>query len=213
LMAGAAYLRARTLLREQAIAQAQNLLINQLGVVEKELKQKEQQLEQHRRDRVFLALIETALVSAPASVQFNDARNKLIVEMQDDFDHFFLMDDGGQVIAASNPVWEGKTVDPAPFSQETIQTLAIYGIPSIQENEFILATSGAYQITQGSRGVIVGLTERQSLQRMAQPLNGLTPFANAYFILANDQVISINPTTGWFVPAAGVSEFRTELTS
>ena len=212
-MAGAAYLRARTLLREQAIAQAQNLLINQLGVVEKELKQKEQQLEQHRRDRVFLALIETALVSAPASVQFNDARNRLIVEMQDDFDHFFLMDDGGQVIAASNPVWEGKTVDPAPFSQETIQTLAIYGIPSIRENEFILATSGAYQTTQGSRGVLVGVTERQSLQRMAQPLNGLTPFANAYFILANDQVISINPTTGWFVPAAGVSEFRTELTS
>jgi GAF domain-containing protein/HAMP domain-containing protein len=211
LMAGAAYLRARTLLREQAITQAENLLVNQVSVVEKELEQKENELDQHRNNRVFLALIETSLRTEPTSLQFSEIRNRLNTEMQGRFDQFFLINAEGKIIVASNAVWEGKTVDPTNFEQEEIQTLALYGIPSVRENEFILATSGTYQTIQGSRGVIVGITERESLQRLIQPLNGLAPFANAYFILANDQLISSNPNTGWFTPAAGSSEFQTAL--
>jgi GAF domain-containing protein/HAMP domain-containing protein len=213
LMAGAAYLRARSLLREQAIAQAESLLVNQLSVVEKELQNKESRLNQHLSNRVFLALIETSLRTESTSPQFSDVRNRLVVEMQGEFDHFFLIDTEGKIIIASNTAWEGNTTDPLLFGQEEIQTLSLYGIPSVRENEFILATSGGYQTVQGSQGSVVGITERQSLQRLIQPLNGLAPFANAYFILSNGQMISNNPTTGWFVPEAGSSEFRTELTS
>lgn len=216
LMASTAYLRARTLLREQAIAQAENLIVNQISAVEKELEQKEKELEQNRNNRVFLALVETSRRSNPTSQQFSDVRSKLIAELQggqSGFDQFFIIDNEGSIVIASNAVWEGNTVDVELFEHQEIQTLALYGIPSIRENEFLLATSGSYQTVQGSSGIIVGITERQSLQRLIQPLNGLAPFANAYFILSNGQLISNNPNTGWFVPSAGASEFRTELTN
>lgn len=213
LMAGAAYLRARTLLREQAITQAQSLLANQLSVVAKEIEQKERQLEQNLGNRVFLALIESARGADRVSRPFSDARERLTALMQKDFDHFYVTDEAGRVLIASNPVWEGNITDSSAFAGEEIQTRAFYGIPSIRENEFIFAAGGGYETLQGSRGVIVGIIERQSLQRLVQPLNGLAPFANAYFILSNGQLISINPTTGWFVPAAGMSEFRTSLIS
>jgi hypothetical protein len=125
LMAGAAYLRARSLLREQAITQAESLLVNQLSVVEKELQQKESGLNQHLNNRVFLALIETSLRTETTSLQFSDIRNKLVVEMQGEFDQFFLIDTKGTIIVASNAAWEGNTIDPSLFGQGEIQTLSL----------------------------------------------------------------------------------------
>jgi hypothetical protein len=58
LMAGAAYFRARTLLREQAVNQSQNLLTNQLEIIDREINNKESLLERQVTGDDFKILTE-----------------------------------------------------------------------------------------------------------------------------------------------------------
>src|SRR5574341_849727 len=61
LMAGSAYLRARTLLREQVVQQMQNLMITQLNQVNVIIKTKEIRLDRLIRRDDFSTALESAL--------------------------------------------------------------------------------------------------------------------------------------------------------
>ena len=76
LMAGAAYFRARTLLRDQAITQSENLLSNQLKIVDGEIKKKEAKLDEQVASEEFSTLVEIALHANPQSDQFRDIRTR-----------------------------------------------------------------------------------------------------------------------------------------
>jgi hypothetical protein len=102
LMAGAAYFRARTLLRDQAITQSENLLSNQLKIVDGEIKKKEAKLDEQVALEEFSTLVEIALHANPQSSEFRKIRQNFITEIETNnnsatplFDQFFLIDTDG----------------------------------------------------------------------------------------------------------------------
>src|SRR3990172_9621106 len=68
LMAGAAYLRAQSLLREQAVRQTESLMITQLGVIDDEIKDKEAKLAHLMSSSDFRILTELALHANPQAM-------------------------------------------------------------------------------------------------------------------------------------------------
>ncbi|MFN8382232.1 MAG: GAF domain-containing protein [Anaerolineales bacterium] len=208
LMAGAAYFRARTLLRDQAISQSENLLSNQLKVINGEITAKQKLLEEHLNSSSFANTIELSLHANPQNREFNEIRQSFINEFQPTdtqnnkpaFDQFFLVGKDGVIKVSSNADWQGMVLDTSEFeNMNSTESHALYGLSPIYENELILVTAVNYQTQRGSTlGTLVGITEKENLQQLLQPLNGLSPFANTYLILAKDQVVASNPSTGEF---------------
>ena len=194
LMAGAAYFRARALLQEQAVTQSQNLLTTQLEIIDREVGNKEANLEHLLESGDFTILMELALHANPQSTEFREIRNGVIQEFkslntQEDapaFDQFILLDTDGVIKIASNAKWVGASLA-LFFLNQTLEehhSIAIYGLSPIYEDEFILVTALQYKTKRGSTlGSIVGITEKKNLQELIQPLNGLSPLATTFFVL------------------------------
>lgn len=224
LMAGVAYFRARALLREQAITQSQNLLANQLKIIDREIKNNESLIERQLDNGNFKAIVELGLHANPQSSQFREIRNSFLagfqgLNTQQDmtvFDQYFLLDTKGNIKVASNADWQGIKFDTSIFDQsaEEFHSTALYGLAPIYENQFILVTVHRYQTSSGSTlGSIVGITEKENLQELLQPLNGISTLASIYFILPDNQFISSDAKTGEFVLEAAPSSSQSELAS
>ncbi len=221
-MAGTAYFRARALLRDQVVSQAENLLNNQLKVVNEEITNKQELLEKHLTSSAFSTVIELSLHANPQSNEFRKIREDFVSEiqatnMQDGlpiFDQFFLVDRDGIIKVSSEANWQTLVLDPSIFEDmEGSQSHALYGLSPIYENELILVTAVNYRTPRGSTlGTLVGITEKENLQQLIQPLNGLAPFASTYFILSDNQFIISDPATGEFNRVA-VSATQDELIS
>ena len=206
LMAGMAYFRARGLLREQAITQSQNLLTNQLKLIDREIKQREALLANQIENEDFRALIELGLHANPMNDQFVVIQNDFVKEFQrmntqegaPVFDQFFLMDTKGNIKLASNESWLRKSITSNIFNPvEENHSSAIYGLSPIYEDHFLLVTALKYQTAGGGStlGALVGITEKNNLLELIQPLNGISPLASTYFLLSTDQFIYVNPNT------------------
>lgn len=221
-MAGVAYFRARTLLRDQAITQSENLLSNQLRIINGEILSKQKALEKQLATNAFSINIELALHANPQSAEFREIRQEFLSEIQTSknqsgqqlFDQIFLVNKDGVVTVSSNADWQGMLLEPSLFKDlEGSGSHAIYGLDPLFKDELVLVTAVNYQTQRGSTlGTIVGITEKESLIQLFQPLNGLSPLASTYFILSDNQFISVDPLTGEFkkVPA---SNSQSELIS
>ena len=223
-MAGVAYFRARTLLREQSIAQSQNLLTNQLKIIDHEIKNIEMQFEQQLADNNFATITELALHANPQSTQFREIRGDFVNEFQKlntqqgtaVFDQYFLVDVRGNIKVASNAEWQGGKLDPSIFDQASgeFRSSVMYGLSPIYKDQFILVTILNYQTVRGSTlGAIVGITEKENLQGLIQPLSGISTLASTYFILPNNQFIYSNTNTGQFTLVPTPSSSQNELTT
>jgi GAF domain-containing protein/HAMP domain-containing protein len=209
LMAGAAYFRARALLQEQATTQSQNLLSTQLKIIDQEITNKENQLEHLLESSDFTILTELALHANPKSSEFHEIRNGVIQEFRNLntleetplFNQLILLDTDGTIKIASNAAWEGMALDPVIFEQTLAEnhSIALYDFSPLYEDEFILVTARQYKTKRGSvLGSIVGITEKKNLQKLIQPLNGLSPMATTYFVLPDQRFIYNDPETGKF---------------
>lgn len=211
-MAGAAYFRTRSLLREQAATQSQNLLINQLKIVDRELKEKEARLEQQVEDPEFSVLIELALHANPQSEDFQEIRRRFISNLESKvsgFDQFLLVDTDGSVQVSTTPDWEGIILPLDDLSFDESRTVALYGLSPLIENEFFLISAIDYQTVRGSTlATVIGITSKEQAWQLIQPLNGLAPYANTFFILSDNKLIASDPSTGTFqlVSAASASQ-------
>ena len=217
LMAGAAYFRTRALLQEQAVTQSQNLLTTQLKIIDHEVGNKEARLEHLLKSSDFTILMELALHANPQSTEFHEIREGVLQEFknlntQEDtpaFDQFLLLDTNGIIKIASNAKWQGAALDPLIFDQtlEEHHSIALYGLSPIYKDEFILVTGLQYRTERGSTlGSIVGITEKNNLQELIQPLNGLSPLATTYFVLSDRRFIYNKPDTGDFTVAESASQ-------
>jgi GAF domain-containing protein/HAMP domain-containing protein len=215
LITGATYFRARTLLREQAITQSENLLVNQLRVIEQEIVNKENALANQVASEEFRLQIELGLHANPQSDEFRIIRNDFIRQLQRGniaFDQFILIGNDEIITVASNESWQGQNIDLDSYKLEKQKSVAIYGFAPLYENEFILLTIAEYQTERGSTlGTLIGITEKTSLQQLIQPLNGLAPFANTFFILSNNQFIASDATTGSFTLVDSTSSSQEAL--
>ena len=216
-MAGAAYLRTRALLQEQAATQSQNLLTTQLKIIDREVGNKETHLEHLLGSSDFTILMELALHANPQSTEFREIRDGVLKEFKNlstledapAFDQFLLLDTNGNIKIASNANWQGAKLDPLIFDQslEEYHSITLYGLSPIYEDEFILVTALQYKTKRGSTlGSIVGITEKNNLQELVQPLNGLSPLATTYFVLSNQQFIYSEPDTGEFALSESASQ-------
>lgn len=217
-MAGAAYFRAQVLLREQAIAQTESLLANQVRVVDREIKAKEDKLKKQFEGADASVAIETVLHANSQSDQFRNIRNQfvknLLQDSTDRFDQFLLLDTDGNIKVASNEAWQGQSVDPSLFIADSSVSFLTYTLSPLYDNKLILVTAANYKTERGSvLGVLVGITETESLNSVLQPLNGLAPYAKTYFILENDQIIATDPDSGDFFPVKFSSEAQSQLQS
>lgn len=212
LMAGGAYIRAGILLREQAIEQTENLLVNQARVVAQEAQIKEDKLKEQFEKEDAPLLFETALHANPQSSEFRDIRDRFTKNLLQDespgflgsFDAFLLVDKDGKIRLASNEKWQGDAIDPALFDHDAeAQTLLVAGLDPFYPDEFILVTSAVYKTERGSSlGALIGITETENLKAVLQPLNSLAPYARTYFILPGNQFYIINAANGRFEKAA-----------
>ena len=210
LMAGAAYFRTRSLLKEQISYQLESLLTNQVEVVNKDIQAKEDTINEMLSGEKAPVLIETALHANPQSNQFRVVRNEFFQTLipgyskgnLNGFDAFLLIDTDGAVRLASNETWQGKTVSPALFDFDGNRSMLVQGSFSLYpEDEPILLTAVTYKTQRGSKlGTLVGVTNQDGLKNILQPLNGLAPYAKTYFILPDGHVISINQDTGGLSP-------------
>jgi GAF domain-containing protein/HAMP domain-containing protein len=208
LMAGTAYFRTRALLREQAVAHAENLLTNQLRLIDREIQARENTLQGQAAEGDFSRLIEIGLHANPQSDQFRSIRSEFIRQFQAArlqngkplFDQFLLVNTKGEVKIASNETWQGSIVDPSLLQRdEGFPSAAVYGLAPIYESEFILVTAVEYKTARGSMlGIVAGITEKENLQQLIQPLNGLAPLAGTYFFLSDNRFISNDPQSGAF---------------
>ncbi len=216
-MAGAAYLKTRTLLQDQAVTQSQNLLATQLKIIEREITNKETNLKNLLESSDFTILTELALHANPKSSEFREIRNNIIREFNNlstqadapSFNQFLLLDPGGNIKISSNASWQGMTLDPSILAQalEKNHSMVLYGLPPIYENEFILVTARQYKTPRGSMlGSLVGITEKKNLQELTLPLNSLSPLATAYFVLPDRRFIYNDPQTGGFTPVEFASQ-------
>lgn len=221
LMAGTAYLRTRALLREQAVAHAENLLTNQLRIVDREIQAREEILQGWVAGGEFSRLIEIGLHANPQSDQFRSIRREFIRQFQSVrvrneeplFDQFLLINSKGEIKIASNEEWQEKIMDPELLERgEGFPSAAAYGLPPIYENEFILVTAVEYKTSRGSTlGIVAGITEKENLQQLIQPLNGLAPLAGTYFFLSDNRFIASSPESGDFILVEPDSASQREL--
>ena len=222
LMASVAYLRARGLLREQAIYQLENLISNQVSGVDQDILQKENLLREKLEKENASILIEAALHANTQSNQFRRIRNDLFKGITDDgltgeikgFDDFLLIDTDGVIRIATNPEWQGLTIDPANFNFDEDQSKLLHGLNPLYKDETILITVVKYQTERGSiLGALIGITKGEALQALLQPLNGLAPYATAYFILSDGQIISVDTKTGNLSPITVAPTALTQIQS
>lgn len=207
LMSGTAYFRARALLKDQASTQTKNLLANQVEVVSGEVRTKENKLKEQFEGEDAPVLVETALHANPQSDQFRTIRTRFTENLlaKDSrgylasFDSFLLADDNGNIKLASNAEWQGQSIDPALFEFEGSQSFLVYGLPPLYNDQFILLTAVEYQTERGSTlGVLIGITESVNLKAILQPLNGLAPYANTYYVLPDGRSVTASQPDGNF---------------
>ncbi|MDD2921265.1 MAG: GAF domain-containing protein [Anaerolineales bacterium] len=224
-MAGAAYFRARALLREQAVVQFQNLLETQIQTVDAEIKNKDYQLKRLLDKSDYKLLVELGLHANPQrQTEFNQIRADLLrgfesmnaQEESPSFNNFILMDYKGNIKVSSNPEWQGVAIDPSIFDQISGESpsAALYNLPPLYENKFIFVTAVQYKTARGSTlGMLVGVTEGKNLQRMTQPINGLSPLADTYFILPSGQALYNDPNSREFLLADSSAPSQVKIAS
>jgi GAF domain-containing protein/HAMP domain-containing protein len=207
-MAGAAYFRARALLREQVIEQNQNLIITELTQRERGVKTKGIRLDRMINRGDTHTLFEVAFHANDQSPEFRKIRNEVIAEFQrlnskageKTFNQFFLLDPDGKIIMASKSEWEGTTLsDPSLFEQFTIEkkSKSVLGIDPLYPGELILLTAVEFKTAGGSTlGTVVGVTETENLQGIIQSLTNLNPLAESYFIIPPGTLVASDPYTG-----------------
>ncbi|HEX2697846.1 MAG TPA: GAF domain-containing protein, partial [Anaerolineales bacterium] len=221
LIAGASYLRARTLLREQVLSQMQLQLTAEVKQTDLAIKTKEIRLDRLVRSPNFASQMEIALHSNPQSSEFEALRDDFTHQVRAlnpesgkaTFNQYFLMRPDGNIRLSSNQAWENLSLKDSPFF-ETLnsadhQSFALYDFAPLYPGQLILVTVSQYQSSTGSYiGTLVGVTEPQSMQDILVGLTGTTPNSNAYFVTQNGTFIGIDPYTSQlatFQPSASQS--------
>lgn len=203
LMAGVAYLRARSLLRDQANAQLESLLSNQVDVVRKSVEASEKKLKSQIEGHDTAVLIETALHANPQNDQFKSIRKSFLDILpkgsggtQSRFEDYLLIDPDGVVLIATREEWQGISFDPNMFDFENSGSILIHDLPPFEAEDAILMTAVNYETPRGGSvlGIIVGVTGSQGVKELLDPLNSLAPYANSYFALPDGHLFVFDAT-------------------
>jgi GAF domain-containing protein/HAMP domain-containing protein len=198
----AGYLRARSLLQEQVASQLHTISEIQVDALDQSMRTKEIRLSRIGRRPAFLDAVEKLhrFYSAEYSEQLLAEFD--IVNRPDGipvFQNFFVINHDGQIFAASKNEWIGLSLADAPYySQlgEEVGTTGIYDFSPIYSQQFsifskikLFTESGEYL------GILVGVTESETIRSYLNNITASNPSTSAYFISSNDVYIGIDPYT------------------
>jgi GAF domain-containing protein/HAMP domain-containing protein len=202
IMAGGAYLRSRTLLREQVVGQMQAQLNSQLSQLDSTVKTKEIRLDRLARGTRRAAEIEAAVRAGQGSLAFERLRDQLAAELRSvdavtgraTFNQFFFAANDGTLRMASRPDWEkvsirGSTFYPALTISDR-ESFLLYDLVPLYPKQLVLATVSKVTATSGDQlGILVGITEAPDLQDTLTGLMALNPDSAAFFITENGTIV------------------------
>ena len=208
IMAGAAYLRARTLLREQLVGQMQAQLRDQTGRLDLAVKTKEIRLDRLVRGPSRSAQFDAALHAGPQSTQFSEFRAGLFTDLRSvsaetahaTFSNYMLIGMDGTILMASKPEWQGVSVRDSSLYTSVVdkdhQSFALYDAAPMYPKQLILATISQVRAPSGTAlGILVGVTESQELQNILTTLSALNPDSEALYTLPSGALIGTDQYT------------------
>ncbi len=225
LMAVAAYLRASTLLQDQAVSQMQTLITQQISQVELGLKIKSIRLDRLVRQADLASDVQLALQTNRQSADFSSIRETVIQEFNTlnveetsaTFSQFMILQPNGTIQLASKAEWEGMSLGDSlgvdALADSEPRSVTIFDLKPLYPDQLVLLTIQPFLSSSGAvRGFIVGVTEPQSLGSILQPLVSLFPSAQAYFVTAKGQLIGVDPYTQELVLLVPSESQKTKLT-
>lgn len=208
IMAGAAYFRARTLLREQVVGQMQAQLKDQLSQLDLEVKTKEIRLDRWAHGPSRSAELQAALTNGPDSPGFADLRQGLSQELRSidaqtgraTFSEYFLAGTDGIIVLSSRADWEGTPLRDMPFyaslAPNDHETFALYDAAPLYPRQLILASVSRIEATDGRPlGILVGITQPQELQGILTNLSAVNADSSAVFVMPAGTVIGSDAYT------------------
>jgi len=219
-MALTAYLRAYTLLRDQAEAQMKSLLAGQAASTQAEIKIKQIRLDRVARRPDFESAVNNLLHQSPDSPFFGESQ-KTITDIftalnregaEPVFTQFLLVTPEGDVIFASAKEWEGVNIKSNPLfntlREMDAQTFALYDFAPFIPGEFVFLTVEQYRTSDSvSRATIIGISEQQAALSILESLLNLSPESSrVYFVTDRGGFIGVEPYTSGltqFVSSAG----------
>lgn len=223
-LGGAAYLRARTLLRQQAISQMQNLLNIQTGNIELLLKIKSIRLDRFTRQQGMATDIQQGLSADRQNISFGAIRQQVVADLRslnsDEgrplFNQFLLIENSGIIQVATQQDWEGVDLNRTELGKtlalQKPATITLFNLAPLYPNKLVTLTIQPFYSDSGSAlGSIIGVTEPQNLRELLQPLINLSPSADAYFVSSNGVLVGSDPYTEDLVLAQSSPEQKQQL--
>ncbi len=208
IMAGAAYFRSRTLLREQVVGQMQAQLDNQLSQLDTTVKTKEIRLDRLARGASRAADIEAALRAGPASIEFAQLREQLAAQLRATdavtgratFSQFFFAANDGSIRLASRSEWQSMSLRESFFYPDLAvaqrQSFLVYDLAPLYPKQLALATVTKVTATDGEQlGILVGITEAPDLQATLTDLAALNKDSSAMYLTEAGTLVGIDPYT------------------
>ncbi len=221
LMAVAAYFRTRDLLQTQVVTQMQNLVTTEMTSTENAMKVKQVRLDRIVRRPDFSSALDVVLTEERGSPAFTESRNKVMsifeqVNREEGtpvFNLYFVVDDRGTVLAASDRDWEGVSLADAPVYKDIKdldnQSFGVFDLTPFYPGKFSLVTVDQYQTGNGlEKAVVAGISDEQYALSILQSMINLTPSSRAYFVSSYGGYIGLDPYTEGmkeFLPVADQS--------
>ncbi|GAB1469932.1 hypothetical protein MASR2M66_08090 [Chloroflexota bacterium] len=206
-MAGGAYSRARGLLRDQAASQLENLLTNQVDIVNGYVQYKEAKL-QEQFEGASESAVEAALNLDPQSSQLETIHGQLNENLLqgstggiNGFSQYLFLDGDGVVRLSSNEDWQGLKAENIVelTSHEGIESKLLNSFAPFYDSEQVFVTTAVYTAKNGGvLGTLIGVTDGSDLLAFLQPLSGLAPRTQAYFVISNNELLTVSPDSNSF---------------
>ena len=208
LMAGAAYLRARALLREQVVGQMQAQLRDQLSQLDLTVKTKEIRLDRVAHGPNRAAQLAAVLTEGIQGTDLAALRQGLSEDLRSTntpsgratFSEYFLAGNDGLIALSSKPQWEGLPLHDAAYFA-TLDggdhaSFALFGAAPLYPKQLILATVSRVQSSNGAKiGILVGITESPELQAVLANLSALNVDSEALYVTPAGSIIGSDPYT------------------
>ena len=224
LMAVAAYLRTRDLLQNQVVTQMQNLVTTQMTATQNAMKIKQIRLDRIVRRPDFSSALDVILTEEFGTPAFTESRNKVMSIFEEInreegtpvFNLYFITDEYGNILAASDRDWERTSLANAPLFVEikdvNNQSFGVYDFTPFYPGEFSLVTVNQYQTSDGKgKAVVAGISDEQYALAILKSIIDLTPSSRAYFVSNYGGYIGLDPYTGGMTKILSVTDQRETL--
>lgn len=201
IMGVAGYLQAQNLLEKQVATQLYRIASVQSEAFEKTIQTKNIRLDRLSRHSEFLFAL-TQLQETPSNQMYIDVAQSSFDKVNNPdgrplFNDFFVVDNDGEIYAASNNTWVGTSLAREPkyaLLAGDENDISVYGFGSLFKEQFVvLSTITLKNDEKESLGVLVGVTGSESIRAYLDSIQNNNPSVQAYFHSSNDIFVRIDP--------------------